>query len=94
MPRYIVRAKDPDTGVMRYALWSTVVDAPVTAFVLRDEILTYPDVTPEGMARVDEKGTSSHIHKSAVEVMSHNRAGNRERHLSITKIVRLYRRDF
>ena len=94
MPRYIVRAKDPDTGEFRFAIWSTIVDAPVTPFRRRDDFLLWnQEATPDRMARVDAKGTSSLIHESAEEIMSHNRAGNGEKHLSPAKLVRAYRED-
>lgn len=95
MPQFIVSVPDPDTGVLRFAKWSTVVDAPVSPFLTRDVFTAcYPqDAEPDRLDRAARKGTSSHIHDSAEDLMRSNRAGENETNLPIPEIVRLYREE-
>jgi hypothetical protein len=68
----------------KYLEWSSVVDAPVTYLMSREEFLTY--LTEEygragvldfetRMARVDAQGTSSKLGTTKESLLSFNRAG-------------------
>ncbi len=94
MPRYICKLD----GL--YFEWSTVVDAPVTHGMTLDEFTAYykqeygrsgaPQLA-ERLVRVEEKGTSSHIHRSVDELIRNNRAGDDETCASREEIVAMLR---
>lgn len=93
MGRFIIKLED------KYLEWSTVVDAPVTFGMTLDEFKAYykDEYGASGMhglderlKRVEEKGTSSMIDDSLDSVISHNRAGKNETHLSKKKLIEWY----
>ena len=97
MPRFLVALRRDNE--IRYIEWSTVVDAPVTYGMTRDELEAYireeygregERALPARLARLDAKGTSSHIYDSADDVMSVNRAGPDETELTPAEIVAAY----
>jgi hypothetical protein len=99
VPRYIVKLTDKKTNIDYYLLWSTVVDAPVTDGVSREQFeeVYREEYGRQGMtefvarmARVDKKGTSSMIDESAESLISFNRAGPDESLLSYDEVVRFY----
>lgn len=98
MPQYVVKI-----GPDRYLLWSTVVDAPITYGMSRQEmkehlVLETPverDLALEQarrrLARADVRGTSSMVgHESAESLMSYNRAGPGESCLPVDELIRKY----
>lgn len=96
MPRYILKLDD------LYCEWSTIVDAPVTAFMPLDKFKAYyrNEYGEDGMrnldsrmARVDRKGVSSLIHDSPGELIAGNRAGKGESELSKKELLRQYADD-
>ncbi len=97
MPRFIVKLNTADQDY--YLEWSTVVDAPVTYGMSREEFEQYYAQSygteglrdlPGRMARVEAKGTSSRIDDSAEDVISCNRAGKNESNLSVSDIIKYY----
>lgn len=92
MPQYIVKLKD------RYAMWSTIVDAPITNFVPLDEFTAwYRDrfgsegmkTLPERLTRVEANGTSA-LDETLNDVINCNRAGEGERCLSHDELFERY----
>ncbi len=86
MPRYIGKIDD------RYFEFSTIVDAPVTYLMTREEFEAYycseysnsaTDKFAERMERADRKGTSSMIDDSFEDMISCNRYGDGESCLSV-----------
>jgi hypothetical protein len=80
----------------RYVVWSTIVDAPISAPMTRDELVEWVraeegrrgvDELPSRMARVDAKGTSFHNRDSAEHTVRINRAGPAERELTYEELV-------
>lgn len=105
MPKYIckfIADKDMDGNVLNkefYLEWSTIVDAPVTYGMGRGEIEVYhrQRYGEEGqrefanrMARVDQKGVSAIDYDSVEDLISANRAGNKESELTYREIVEEY----
>jgi hypothetical protein len=97
---YIVRLNDGERAY--YMEWSTIVDAPVTYGMTREDFETYyrdeygrsgAKDMPERMARVDAKGTSAHHDSSAWDTIWLNRAGKEETRLTLEQIVQHYCRD-
>lgn len=93
MGRYILKLHE------HYLEWSTVVDAPVTFGMTLDEFKDYyqaqygyngsQDLT-QRLERVERKGTSSHIHDNAEDVMAGNRAGRNETSLTPEEVYQAY----
>lgn len=93
MARYIIKIKD------KYLEWSTVVDAPVTICATLDDFKEYY-IAEHGkasigelayrLARVEAKGTSSHIHGSLEDCIVGNRAGDNEETLTLDEIYEKY----
>lgn len=99
MPRYIV--KIPHEGQDYYLDWSTIVDAPVTYGLTLEEFKEYCREEygrqriesfdfKQRMERVEEKNTSSLLHDSAEDVMSCNRAGDKETRLDLQGIIQKF----
>lgn len=96
MPRHIVKLTHGGAGY--YLEWSTVVDAPVTFGMSREEFADHhrreygakPDRLPERMGRVDRYGTSCRLGTSAATMVAANRAGPDETELSMEELVRWY----
>lgn len=89
MPKFIVKLHD------YYMEYSTVVDSPTTFGMKRAEFEDYyrkqygesvMRELPARMERVDAKGTSALTDKNIFDTMGFNRAGPRERRLSIKQI--------
>lgn len=79
-----------------YFLYSTIVDAPVTAAMTLDDLreLYRAEYGNEGMrdlesrlARVETKGTSSCVDSGVDDVFTCNRAGLKETHLTVDQCV-------
>lgn len=96
MPRYILKLD----GL--YCEWSTIVDAPVTAFMHLDKFKEYylSEYGESGMcnldrrlARVEKKGVSSLIHDSPGELIAGNMAGKGESELSKKELLKQYADD-
>lgn len=99
MPRYIVKLVDKKENKDYYMEWSTVVDAPVTYGMSLEEFKTYykdeygkqgMDGLDERLNRVNEKGTSCMLDKSAEETISFNRAGKNGECISVEEIFRIF----
>jgi len=99
MPRYIV--KIPHKGQDYYMDWSTIVDAPVThGMPLEEYKIYYRDEYgrqafegfefEQRMKRVEEKGTSSMMHENVEDLVSYNRAGDKEACLDLQGIIQRY----
>jgi hypothetical protein len=99
MPRFIV--KIPHAGQDYYLDWSTIVDAPVTYGMSLDEYKEYyrdeyGRAAFEGfefkqrMERVEAKGTSSMFHNNVEDLISYNRAGEKETQLDLQGIIQKY----
>lgn len=83
MPRYIIKLNDGSRDY--YLEWSTIVDAPVSKGMSREELRSYikhlydleglEALDNDRLPRVDAKGTSSILHKDAHETIKYNRAG-------------------
>lgn len=80
----------------KYLVWSTVVDAPLTFGMTREELTDWireeegaegVRALPERMMRVDASGTSAFRRLTPEEVMRTNRAGPRETCISIDEIA-------
>lgn len=94
MPRYIVKLTDKDKSW--YMEWSTIVDAPYSYGMSLEEFREYykecygtyslPELETR-LERVEEKGTSSMLHKSAEDTISFNRAGKKETQLTVKQII-------
>jgi hypothetical protein len=95
MGRFIIKLDD------WYLEWSTVVDAPVTYGMTRDEFTAYyrDQYGRQGMEggdfaqrmeRVETKGTSSLLDKSVDETLAGNRAGKDETRITREQIVQSY----
>ena len=99
MGRFIIKLHDEGTDY--YLEWSTVVDAPVTYGLTRQEFEEYyrkqygqvgMDGLADRMTRVDRVGTSSCLswHKSADDHLSGNRAGPDETEATRDEILARY----
>lgn len=93
MSRTIIKIKD------YYLEWSSIVDAPVTFGMKRDEFEAYHLAEygrnghqnfEQRMAMVDQHGSSSMYNHSAKDVISINRAGEDEAELTLDEIYRAY----
>lgn len=93
MPRYILKLDD------KYCEWSTVVDAPVTAFMTIGQFKTYYveeygsrslDSLVDRLRRVESHGTSAQFGLSADNLISDNRAGDDESTLSRSELLEQY----
>lgn len=97
MGRCLVKLLDGDREW--FLEWSSVVDAPVTYGMSRDELRAHIKAEqgaeglralPERLARCDAKGTSSFDDPSAEAVIRGNRAGADETMLSMEQIIDTY----
>lgn len=95
MPHYILKIKD------RFIEWSTVVDAPVsygmTREDMREHLLAETDgsraseiMVDERLDRADAKGSSDLMGMTAEEVVAGNRAGPDESELTFDEIYEAY----
>ena len=92
MPRYTLKLGDNE-----YLEWSTIVDAPVTYITDRDEMIAHLrfkygdhiDITRH-MNIVDEQGTSCRDGQTVEQIISSNRAGPNESHLTLAEIKQRY----
>lgn len=96
MPNYICKFTDPATNQDYYLEWSTVVDAPVTWGMTKEEFERYylEEYGRDGqaglekrMVRVEAKGTSSHLDTSVEDLIRHNHAGKNEKELTYAQIL-------
>lgn len=99
MPRYIVKLTDDETNVNYYLEWSSVVDAPVTRGMSKDDFIDYYlgkygtsslGELNDRMMRVEGKGTSAILYTSALDLISVNRAGKDESNLTFNEILQQY----
>ncbi len=86
MPHILVRVHG------HYAVWSTVVDAPLTPFVatvddLRAVAPSGEDFSPERLARLERYGSSLLVSEPGEEVVAFNRAGTDESCMSIAELL-------
>jgi hypothetical protein len=101
MPRCLVKLADDE-----YVEWSTVVDAPVTYAMTRDEMADYlrgeygahrEHETPARLDRCDERGHSAlwpgaDRANCAEAFIEGNRAGQNEREASLAELREVYAR--
>lgn len=82
-----------------FLIWSSVVDAPVTLGMTRDELAEYVrgwwgessmSALPGRIARAERTGTSSRVYESLDDEIACNRAGVDETHLTRDQIVMMY----
>ena len=79
----------------QYAVWSTVVDAPLTPFVatiddLRAVAPPCEDLSPERLARLERYGSSLLHAECGEEVVTFNRASPDESCLSVAALLHAY----
>lgn len=96
MGRYLIKTTHP---LRPYLEWSSIVDAPLTYGMNIATLRRYikEEYGMDGLRsldarleRVDLKGTSSFVYKSAEEAVSCNRAGDGETRLTMAQIVDFY----
>ena len=90
MPKYLVKLGT------KYVEWSTIVDAPVSHPMTRNEMAAYlltkygtdgeREIEPR-LVRCDTKGTSSFYEPDAETAVSCNRAGPGEAELTFAELV-------
>lgn len=97
MGRFIVKFEDGNDSW--YLEWSTIVDAPITYGMSKEEFFEYykDEYGRQGlsdldkrMKRVEEKGTSALTYSSVDTLISCNRAGLKESCLSKEQIIDFY----
>ena len=90
MPTFIIKLED------KYFEWSTIVDAPVTFAMSRDELEEHIKEEygneglrelPERLKRVDKQGTSCCVPLTVEDLISCNRAGDGESELTKEEIL-------
>lgn len=93
MGNYIVKIGE------KYLEWSTVVDAPITYLMTREELDQHIreeygrvglERLPERVARADSIGTSAMPEQSAAQLVAYNRAGDNESKLTLEDIATKY----
>lgn len=90
MPTYIIKLAD------KYLLYSTIVDAPITYGMSKEELIEYlkeegtDRLIEDRLARVDKIGTSSRLDSSAEETIEFNKAGPGESNLSVEEFIKTY----
>lgn len=94
MAKTIIKIKD------RFCEYSTIVDAPVTYLLTREQFVAYYkeeygdhgfEELASRMARVDAKGTSSHLEDSMEETIALNRAGPKGETLTADEIYEKFK---
>src|SRR5690349_20058735 len=87
-----------DDGI--YFEWSTVVDAPVTGAMTRDEMLAHRVRRGQkgweaemSLERAERKGTSFIDHNGIGGFADFNRAGENEEHLPWPEVLKLVREE-
>ena len=84
----------------KYVMWSTIVDAPLTEGMTREELREYIQDQhgragvadfEERMKRVEAKGTSFVDLKSVEDVIHLNRAGANEKTLTLEELIKEYK---
>ncbi len=94
MANYIVKLKKD-----KYVEWSTVVDAPITYILTREQMIAHLDeqygvssVTNNQLRldRADENGTSAMFNQTRGDLLSCNRAGDNEEKLTLKAILEKY----
>jgi len=100
MPVYIVKLHDERDGKDYYMEWSTIVDAPVTYGLSKEEFEEYYGEEygndgmlklPVRMERVERKGTSGRPPFDDLnELIDFNRAGEAESCLSVPELIDKY----
>lgn len=96
MGRYIVKLA-PE----KYLHWSTVVDAPISYLMGRDEMKAYimaedhqtAEEVEVRLARTDKKGTSALDFGSLEGIEACNRAGYKEANISLKLMLKIYESD-
>jgi hypothetical protein len=97
MSRLIIKLQQDNQSW--YLEWSSIVDAPTTYGMSLDEFKEFyreeygrqsVKELEERLERVEQKGTSSMMHESADDVISFNRAGQKESKLSKQQIIDVY----
>lgn len=82
-----------------YLEWSTVLDAPICKGMSLDVFKIYYGIKygsgnttdlPGQLERVEEKGTSSILDTNLDSLLSYNRAGDNENHLTIEELITEY----
>ena len=93
MAHFIIKLKQ------YYYIWSSVVDAPITDSLDLEQLTNWIKQQegeeglrklPERLKRVEEKGTSAFNYSSVEELISYNRAGENETHLSMDELIKEY----
>lgn len=96
MERFIVKLDKN-----KYVEWSSVVDAPVTFILNKEEMLSYLDEmhgkisfskNRKDIDMADRKGTSSLIYNDVKLLLSCNGAGEKEESISLDEILKKYKR--
>lgn len=87
MPKFLVKLADDE-----YVEWSTVVDAPVSYVMTRDEAVAWRNGDEEAIQRADDNGHSAlwMSAQSVDELVAFNRAGDHESCISLEEIREKY----
>ena len=92
MGKYIIKIND------LYFEWSTIVDAPITYGMTKDELVEHIrwrygqegiNELPKRLERVEKQGTSAHGY-TLERLIDYNRAGDNEKCLTIEEIYKKY----
>lgn len=95
----IIKLIDKKTNTEYYMEWSTVLDAPLTnGMSLEDFKIAYKEEygnngmheLEKRLERVEQKGTSSMLDRNVDDTISCNRAGEKGKKLSKSKIIELF----
>ena len=91
MPNYLIKHTLPD-GEERYLCWSTIVDAPLTYGVTREQIRTFwlERWGQRGLEDLDRRLAAGGDPETLAYVQPTNRAGADETRLTIAQIVDYY----
>ena len=91
MPHYIIKHTLPD-GEDRYLCWSTIVDAPITYGVTRDELrgFWFARWGVAGALDFDRRVAAGGDPETLEYIWSVNRAGADETRISVAQIVDFY----
>jgi len=99
MPRYILKLHDNQKDKDYYFFWSSVVDAPVSEGLSKEEFTKVYQMEfgldgmrgfPERMERVEDHGSSCALGQTADDMISGNRAGDNENELTKEEILNKY----
>lgn len=102
MPKFAIRVVDPADSREYFLLWSTIVDAPTTYGMSREEFEEYwreeygrqgGQNWPSILRACEVKGVAAVYYRDVGEVIAGNRAGPGETELTLEEILEQYCRN-